>query len=371
MNSRPPVSASDTLLPTHHPRSHLPHYLAVTYALLIIYASLEPFTGWTAPPANTPFFLWAGKPRFIVSDLLINTVAYAPLGFFVCLRYRDPERRRRAALTAAGVAFALSFAMESLQMYLPSRVASILDLASNTAGGILGALPALLILRHPDWRARMHAWRQVTFIGGKAGDLGLALLGLWWLVQVNPAIPLFAVTYNPRPLFAAESVDVLVEAAQTFFNVVGVGLFVVLLLRRREHVGGAVLLLVGSSLMLKGMAAALLLKPSFWEHWLSAGAGRGVAAGCLVLLALVWLPRRAQSVLCSVSLLSALGVSLLAPDLLFMNAPLSHFSWSYGQLLNFNGLTHAVLLVWPMVASVYLFAQAGRDAPEAARDAGL
>ena len=40
---------------------------------------------------------------------------------------------------------------------------------------------------------------------------------------------------------------------------------------------------------------------------------------------------------------------------LFARAPLSMFSWTYGHLLNFNGLTHMVLLVWPLVASVYLW----------------
>ena len=65
---------------------------------------------------------------------------------------------------------------------------------------------------------------------------------------------------------------------------------------------GAVLLLLGTCVMLKGVAAALLLKPSFWEHWLGAGAAQGLAVGAIALLALIWLPRRAQSVICSVAL---------------------------------------------------------------------
>ena len=144
------------------------------------------------------------------------------------------------------------------------------------------------------------------------------------------------------------------------------GLFVALLLRRRQFIGGAVLLLVGSCLMLKGLAAAFLLKPAFWEFWLGAGAARGLALGCVFLLALIWVPRRAQSVLCSIALLSGLGITVLAPDLLRAGAPLSLFSWSYGQLLNFNGLTHAALLVWPLVATGYLFALAGRKSDAAA-----
>ena len=37
----------------------------------------------------------------------------------------------------------------------------------------------------------------------------------------------------------------LIEAAQSAFQLAGVGLFLALLLRERRHVGGAVLLLIG------------------------------------------------------------------------------------------------------------------------------
>jgi VanZ family protein len=348
-------------------RSHLPDYLAAAYALLIVYASLGPFVGWTSPAHGTRFFLWDELPRLTLADLAINVVAYVPLGFFLALRYRAPVTPVRVQLTATLAAFVLSLIMESLQTFLPARVASTADLAGNTLGGALGALPGLAVLRHPEWRARLAAWRDRTFTGGRAGDLGLALLGLWLLVQVNPAIPLFSATYAMRPGSASGPADTLLEAGQSLFNVIGVGLFVALLLRRREHIGGAVLTLLGACVMLKGLAAALLLKPSFWEHWLGAGSARGVAIGAIALLALIWLPRRAQSVLCSVALLSALGITLLAPDLLFADAPLAQFSWSYGQLLNFNGLTRTAALAWPVVASTYLFALAGRGPGEQAQ----
>jgi hypothetical protein len=38
------------------------------------------------------------------------------------------------------------------------------------------------------------------------------------------------------------------------------------------------------------------------------------------------------------------------------------FDWKYGQLLNYNGLTHAVLLLWPVLAAAWLFGLAGRPA---------
>jgi hypothetical protein len=72
------------------------------------------------------------------------------------------------------------------------------------------------------------------------------------------------------------------------------------------------------------------------------------------------LPRPAQVTVAATALLSSLLATLFAPDLLFAHAPLRLFNWSYGQLLNFNGLTHTVLVLWPAVACAYLFALAGR-----------
>ena len=52
--------------------------------------------------------------------------------------------------------------------------------------------------------------------------------------------------------------------------------------------------------------------------------------------------------------------TLFAPDLVYARAPIGLFNGPYGHLLNFNGLTHTVLLLWPAVASVFLLALAGR-----------
>ena len=51
-------------------RTRLPQYLAGLYGLMIVYASLEPFSGWMAPLPGTPFFLFAPwPPRFTRSDV--------------------------------------------------------------------------------------------------------------------------------------------------------------------------------------------------------------------------------------------------------------------------------------------------------------
>ena len=46
--------------------TQLPRYFAVLYGLMIVYASLEPFSGWIPPLPGTPYFLFAPeRARFI------------------------------------------------------------------------------------------------------------------------------------------------------------------------------------------------------------------------------------------------------------------------------------------------------------------
>ena len=348
-------------------RSHslLPHFLAALYGMAIVYASLQPFANWMAPSPGTAFFLLAPwPPRWVRYDIVTNLVAYIPFGFFVALVPRRQQLQFRLA-AAIGAGAILSCAMETLQMFVPTRDASVADLLANTAGAALGGALAVAFARSRDAKRAIVSARDRWFLPGTVGDLGLALLAIWLVVQVNPGIPLFATMYDPspRPGAAAAPHDVaatLVESAHSAFQLLGVGLFLALLLRERRYVGGAALLLIGAAALVKGIAAAVLLNPAAWENWLNPGVSLGVAAGSLLLFMAIWLPRPAQVTLAAVALLSSLLATLFAPDLLFARAPVAHFNRAYGHLLNFNGLTHTVLLLWPAVASAFLFALAGR-----------
>ncbi|HTR59695.1 MAG TPA: VanZ family protein [Casimicrobiaceae bacterium] len=341
-------------------RTRLPHCLALLYGLMIAYASLEPFSDWMAPLPDTPFFLFAPfPPRFTRFDIVVNVISYAPFGFLLALIGGSRSAPARVA-TAVGIAALVSFVMEATQMFLPMRDASALDFVSNSAGAALGALAALAFDRTPGLRRRIADWRNRVFLDDRSGDVGIALLCIWLLSQVNPGIPLFAATFDPSRELTPDVAGTLLQAAQSAFNVIGVGLFLALLLRRRRDFGIAVLALIALALVLKVMAAALLLKSAAWESWFKPGVSLGVAAGALVLLLAVWLPRPVRTTLCAVALLSSLVAPLLAPDLWQARAPLALFDWSYGQLLNFNGLTHAVLVIWPLAASGYLLWLAGQ-----------
>lgn len=346
--------------------SRLPHLLAGLYALAIAYASLQPFGDWMPPLDGTPFWVLGPWPaRTTRSDTIANALAYIPLGLFASLMAQRASALRRiliALLAGAGV----SFAMETLQWYTPPRYANAVDFLANSlgalAGGALGALYAPSSLRSAFREARTR-----LMLPGTIGDFGLALLLIWLVAQFNPAIPPFALTFDPEPALRIGDVrhvrDIaspLIEAAQSAFQLLGVGLFVALLMRERRYAGGAVLLLVGAALVAKGGAAILLLKPAVFVSWLSPGVLLGVAAGALLLLPAILLPRPAQVTICAIALLSSLLTPLIVPDLMFASPPLTVFSWRFGHLLNFNGFTHLVLVAWPLVASAWLFVLAGR-----------
>ena len=354
-------------------RTLLPHALALLYGLAIVFASLQPFSPWIAPEPATPFWPFAPWPlRWTRFDVIANVIAYVPFGVFVALAPRRATPRARTALAFAA-ALTLSFLLETLQMFLPSRDASLIDLAANTGGALLGGFAASRLVRAERARNALSGMRHRIFLPGKLGDFGLALLVLWLVAQINPGIPLFAITFDAEQAHAgvmalaatAAAPDIaakLIEAAESALQLLGVGLFLTLLLRERRFIGGAVLLLVGAALLAKGVAAVLLLKPAVWETWLKPGISMGMAGGALILLFTVFLPRAVQVATCATALLASLLLPVLAVDVPAASVPITLFNWRYGHLLNFNGLTQTVLLVWPIAAAAWLFALAGRPA---------
>ena len=347
-------------------RTLLPHALAVLYGLAMAFASLQPFAPWIPPEPGTPFWPFAPwPPRFTRYDLIANVVAYAPFGVFVALWPRRASPAARATLALA-CGFVLSFVLETLQTFLPPRDASVIDLAANAFGALLGGFAGASLVRAQRTRQALSSLRRGAFLPGKIGDFGLALLALWLVAQINPGIPLFAVTFDAERAMAGtapaapDAALMLIEAAESAFQILGVGLFVALLLRERRYIGGAVLLLVGAALVAKSAAAMLMLKPSVWETWLKSGVSIGMTAGLLVLLVVVFMPRPVQIATCAIALLASLFLPVLGMDVPSPRAPLTLFNWRYGHLLNFNGLTQSVLLAWPILAAAWLFVLAGR-----------
>src|SRR5258706_489018 len=127
----------------HEQPSTLARYLFVAYVLLVVYASLHPFSGWR--DRGLPPFAFVAAPftrPMPVFDVVVNVIGYVPLGFLAALAAYPRLRGGGAFVFGFACSLFLSFTLESLQLYLPSRTSSNLDLLANAAGGALGALAA-------------------------------------------------------------------------------------------------------------------------------------------------------------------------------------------------------------------------------------
>ena len=167
--------------------SHVMLFLALlAYVLLIMYGSLYPLSGWQTPEQSLWSLLSGSWPRYISrSDILVNVIVYIPVGALLTwwLHRRLPLLPAIFLATLGGIA--LSIGMEYLQTYLPSRVASKLDVWVNGAGSLIGAMAAWLIntFTRPD--SRLFTLRNSWFLPGRLVDVGLAVLALWVSLQAG------------------------------------------------------------------------------------------------------------------------------------------------------------------------------------------
>jgi len=345
--------------------SPLARYLLLAYVLLVVYASLHPFAGWRDQGVSPFAYLAGALPRYITAfDLVTNLAAYLPLGFFALLALH-PLLRGAPALAAAGLAgCVLSLALEALQTYLPSRIPSNLDLATNGLGAFAGAGVALRFgVRLLD-RGSIHALRHRWFLAGHQYDLGLVLLALWWFTQLNPETLLFGngdlrdlLEREPAILHPAE-VFIRMEAAVAACNLIAIGLFLSCLTQDGQPLRRLLLALLAGALTLKTIAVGVLLKAHGVFAWLTPGALLGLVGGALVLMLAVALPRAARLALAGLLLMAATVLVNLAPENPYFANALQQ--WPQGYFLNFNGVTHLVSLAWPFVALFYLMLLAPR-----------
>ncbi len=344
---------------SHEQPSTLARYLFIAYALLVVYASLHPFSGWRDQGVPQFAFLTARFPRpYLPFDLAANFLGYLPLGFLAVLAAHPILRGRAAFALAVLCAFALSLALESLQLYLPTRTSSNLDLLANTAGGVLGALAAAAASRRLLHEEGLKAIRDRLFLPGSGIDLGLVLLGLWLIAQLNPGMLLFGTgdlreLFRPPPgkLYPAE-LFVRVEAGVAGANALSVGLLALCLVARGQPKRLLVFFLVGAGLAVHSFAFGLLVSSQDILSWLTPGALYGVAAALLLLLIAADLPRAVQLAVSGLALLAATALVNLAPANPYMTATLS--LWQQGQYFNFNGATRVVSAIWPFAAMFYL-----------------
>ncbi len=339
--------------------SPLTRYLCAAYALLILYVSLHPFSGWSDRGVAPLAFLSAHWPRYVTGfDLGANVVAYLPFGLLGALALFPRVRGLSAVLLAGGGGMLLSIALEALQTYLPARIPSNLDVISNGAGALIGAVAGALwaprLLNASPLLALRHRW----FIGGTQSDLGLTLVGLWLFTQLDPETLLFGVgdlrdlfQASPALLYPAD-VFIRIEAAVAACNLVAAGLFAAALVAPGQPVRTLLAGMLALALAVRAIAFSVLFNPAAVLAWMTPGALIGIVAGLVVAMAAVALPRPAKLALAGMALMAATALVNLAPANPYLAQALQ--VWPQGNFLNFNGLTHLVSGLWPFAALAYL-----------------
>ncbi len=346
--------------------SPLARFLFLAYVLLIVYATLYPFSGWRDAGIAAFEYLTAAKPPFITGfDLAVNVLGYVPYGALAVLAMYPAMRGPTvfAAVLASGTVLAIL--LEAAQTYLPTRFASNVDVVCNLAGTALGAIFGMRIAAWLFGKSPLLRWRLHNILPGARADAGLVLLGLWLLTQLNPASLLFGVG-DLRDLFrqpggSAYEPDVFVtiEALTAGCNLIAVGLTASAIVSPGGPMLRTMFGLIGLGLLVKTGAFVILRQAEDIFHWMTPGALIGLVAGLPLLLAAAMLPRLMRLALAAVLLMGATVLVNLAPANPYFASTLA--VWAQGHFLNFNGLTRLLSSLWPFGAMLYLILLAARQ----------
>ncbi len=349
------------------------------YAALIVYGSLYPFTGWRSLGLGPLDYLFDPLPQYLTAfDVVTNVLGYMPLGaLFVLAAY---PRFRGVPAIALGFALGalLSGTMEAIQTYLPTRVASNLDLAANALGALLGAAlmsPATRMLLD---RGALRRLRFLWFERDAAALLGLTVL--WPFATMYPAPRLFGLGDWPRTLwlcFDSTMQDALLAWTPDAWHVpswpaavdswlpddgweaviTALGLFAACALASlpmRPHAPRVRLLLtfIVLTLFVKAGATFLQSQTGLAFDWATPGALVGLVCGTLAALFALALPASWRVTLAALALILALVCGNVLPVNPYFDVVLA--DWRQGRYLHFNGLAHWLAWMWPYAALVWL-----------------
>lgn len=345
--------------------------LALTCIGLIMYASLYPFSGWRDQGVAPWAFLIAPWPRYWTGfDVGANILGYVPAGFFLALTACRTGRGRNAVAGATLVCLLLSMGMETLQIYLPARVSSNVDLGLNVLGGWIGAVSASGLERLGAL-ARWGRIRARWFVAEARG--ALVLLALWPVALLFPvSVPLGLGQVLGRLLSALETLLLgtpflpwlpLQDAGsgwllpQVEFFCVLLGLLIPTLvgyciirpaMRRAVFAVAALVVGIGTT----SLSAALTYGPQHaweWVHWPVLA---GLVSGLVLALALVRIPDRAGAALALLAMGMYLSLLNQAPADPYFTLTLQ--TWEQGRFIRFHGLVQWLGWLWPYAALVYL-----------------
>ena len=349
------------------------------WVALVVYGSLYPLSGWTDNGVSPLAYLTAPIPQWLTAfDLLTNVLGYVPLGILVVLAVYPGLRSYGAVGVAVLTGAVLSGTMEAIQTYLPTRVASNLDLATNTLGALVGAVLALTftgaLLDRGVLRRLRFEWFERH--AGKA----ISLILLWPFAQMFPQPFLFGIGDWPSRLWlrvdpsihdtvlgtvpslagipgllAALADSHVWEAIITTLGVLSGGLLASLPMRQHAPRVRLILLLLIVTLLIKTAVNALQSAGDTFD-WLTGGAVAGLIVGTLLTLSAVRLRHSFRAAIAFFALLSVLLLVNLLPLNPYWSGVQS--GWRGGQYRHLNDLAQWLASVWPYVSIAWMMGSA-------------
>ena len=350
--------------------------LALIYGGLIVYASLYPFADWRYQGIMPWAFLSSPWPRYWTGfDVASNALGYMPFGFLLAVSALRTGRGRYAVGLATLVAGLVSLAMESLQGFLPVRVPSNVDLALNVLGAWLGALLAwtmekLGVIDH--WSRFRARW----FVAEARG--GLVLLALWPLALLFPAAVPFGLgqvlerleesladALQDTPFLDWLPVrDIELQPLVPGVELICVTLGVLIpcflgfcIIRSGARRTLFLLLIFALGIGATALSAALSYGPEHAWAWFSLPVKAGLVTALVLVLSMLWLPRRASAALVLLALGLYLSLLNQVPTSPYFAQTLS--TWEQGRFIRFHGLAQWLGWLWPYAALVYVLTQVG------------
>ncbi|WP_084161907.1 VanZ family protein [Paraburkholderia bannensis] len=372
-----PSGDRETRAPEALPRhaSILSRQSFALYAALIVYGSWYPFSGWRSLGLSPFAYLGDPFPRYwTVFDVVTNVLGYMPFGALAVLALWPRFRGLLAVVIATLGGTLLSSVMEAVQTYLPTRVASNLDLATNALGALLGAALAApltgALLERGFLRRLRFRWFERD-----AGAL-MVLAALWPFATMFPAPRLFGMGDWPRAIwqrFDASMQDAVLawtpaawhlralpdalaarlpdsdwEALVTTLNLFGAAAFASLPMRARAPRARLIVVLLATTLVVKAGATFLQSQSGLLFDWATPGALAGLVWGTLAAFLALRLPRTARAAAATVALAVALVLVNLLPVNPYFDVVLA--DWRQGRYLHFNGLARWLAWSWPWAA---------------------
>ncbi len=343
------------------------------YCSLVVYASLYPFVDWRDQGIAPWAFLAAPLPRYWTGfDVAVNIAGYLPLGALLAwLALRTRHRVPPGWLAVACGSF-LSLVLETLQSYLPQRVASREDWLLNILGTTLGALSALYLARRGglvrwdrwqnrwlaphsrgvlvlllSWPAALLFPSAVPFglghVWGGLQDLAQTFLGMGahWFEgeQVRKLLPAIAAPLGMGAALACVVTGLLAPC------LLGFGV-----LHRPSHRVWLSLVVLAVGVSASGLSAALSWGPAHMWSWLDATTVAGLLAALALAMALARMPWRWACALVLVLLCAHVALLNQAPQSPYFAQTLQ--SWEQGRFVRFNGLAEWLGWLWPYAAIV-------------------